>query len=48
MLVVTDRGVAVRAHMLERLSEAPEPIARLSDEDQRALCEILHKAVEAS
>jgi MarR family transcriptional regulator, organic hydroperoxide resistance regulator len=48
MLVVTDRGVALRTRMLERLSEAPEPIARLSDEDQRMLCEILHKAVEAS
>ena|SRR5437763_11407087 len=48
MLVVTDRGITLRTHMLERLSEAPEPIAQLSDEDQRVLCEILHKAVEAS
>jgi MarR family transcriptional regulator, organic hydroperoxide resistance regulator len=46
MLVVTDQGVKVRDSILERLSEAPEPIARLSDKDQRALCEILKRAVE--
>jgi hypothetical protein len=46
MLVVTDEGMKVRKRMLQRLSEAPEPIARLSDDDQRALCEILKRAVE--
>ena len=48
MLVVTDEGMKVRKRMLERLSEAPEPIARLSDDDQRALCEILKRAVETT
>jgi MarR family transcriptional regulator, organic hydroperoxide resistance regulator len=48
MLVVTDQGMKVRKRMLERLSEAPEPIARLSDDDQRALCEILKRAVETT
>jgi DNA-binding MarR family transcriptional regulator len=46
MLVVTDQGVRVRHRILERLSEAPEPIARLSEDDQRALCEILSRAME--
>jgi MarR family transcriptional regulator, organic hydroperoxide resistance regulator len=48
MLVVTDQGMKVRKRMLERLSEPPEPIARLSDDDQRALCEILKRAVETT
>jgi hypothetical protein len=34
--------------MLKRLSEAPEPIARLSRDDQRALREILNRALESS
>jgi len=48
MLVVTDTGLAVRRRMLKRLSEAPEPIARLSRDDQRALREILNRALESS
>src|SRR5881409_584232 len=48
MLVVTDNGLKVRRLMLARLAEAPEPIARLSREDQRALCEILSRAMEPS
>jgi len=46
MLVVTDKGVTLRQRILERLAEAPEPIANLSDEDQRALCDILQRALE--
>jgi len=46
MLVVTESGLAVRRRMLKRLSEAPEPIARLSAEDQRALRDILNRALE--
>jgi hypothetical protein len=34
--------------MLKRLSQAPEPIARLSLDDQRALREILVRALEHS
>jgi DNA-binding MarR family transcriptional regulator len=46
MLVVTDKGVRLRRRMLERLSEAPEPIAKLSPDDQRALRDILRRAME--
>jgi MarR family transcriptional regulator, organic hydroperoxide resistance regulator len=48
MLVVTSDGVLVRRRMLKRLSQAPEPIARLSLDDQRALREILARALEQS
>src|SRR5919206_3813555 len=33
MLVVTDDGLAMRRRILKRLSQAPEPIARLSEQD---------------
>ena len=46
MLVVTDRGLGVRTAILARLSEAPEPIANLSAADQRALREILARALD--
>jgi DNA-binding MarR family transcriptional regulator len=46
MLVVTGKGVRLRRRMLERLSEAPEPIANLSPDDQRALRDILRRAME--
>jgi MarR family transcriptional regulator, organic hydroperoxide resistance regulator len=46
MLVVTDRGLGIRTAILARLSEAPEPIASLSAADQRALREILGRALD--
>ena len=46
MLVVTSNGLEVRRRIVRRLSEAPEPIARLSATDQRALREILNRAFE--
>jgi len=46
MLVVTDDGLLMRRRILKRLSQAPEPIARLSEQDQRALREILARALE--
>ena len=46
MLVVTDDGLVMRRRILKRLSQAPEPIARLSEQDQRALREILARALE--
>ncbi|HEX3433290.1 MAG TPA: MarR family transcriptional regulator [Solirubrobacteraceae bacterium] len=46
MLVVTSNGLEVRRRIVRRLSEAPEPIARLSATDQRALREILNRALE--
>jgi DNA-binding MarR family transcriptional regulator len=44
-LALTPAGAALRARVLQRLSEPPAPIARLSSEDQRALCAILRKAL---
>jgi DNA-binding MarR family transcriptional regulator len=48
MLAVTSDGVLLRRRILKRLSQAPEPIARLSTDDQRALREILLRALEHS
>jgi MarR family transcriptional regulator, organic hydroperoxide resistance regulator len=48
VVAFTARGVEVRGRILERLSEPPAPIARLSVEDQRALCAILRKALGES
>ncbi len=45
MLVVTDDGASVRRRIVKRLSEAPEPISNLSPADQRALREILARAM---
>jgi DNA-binding MarR family transcriptional regulator len=45
MLVVTDDGAIVRRRIVKRLSEAPEPISSLSPADQRALREILARAM---
>ena len=42
-LVLTPRGASVRAKLLERLSEPPAPIARLSEHDQETLCAILRR-----
>ena len=44
-LALTPAGVAARAQVIERLGEPPESIARLSAEDQEALCTILRKAL---
>jgi len=45
-LALTPAGVAARAQMLERLTQPPEPIARLTADDQQALCAILRKALQ--
>jgi DNA-binding MarR family transcriptional regulator len=44
-LALTPAGVAARAQVIERLGEPPESIARLSADDQQALCTILRKAL---
>jgi len=44
-LALTPAGVAVRTLVVERLGEPPEPITRLSTEDQQALCAILRRAL---
>lgn len=46
MLVVTESGVVLRSQLLERLAEAPEPIQRLSESDQRRLRDILERAMD--
>jgi DNA-binding MarR family transcriptional regulator len=45
MLVVTERGAALRARMHEAIQQVPEPIAGLGEEDQRALRDILRRAL---
>jgi MarR family transcriptional regulator, organic hydroperoxide resistance regulator len=45
MLTITERGAEVRARLAARLEEPPEPLARLSVEDQRTLRDIMRRAV---
>ena len=45
MLVVTERGAALRARLYEAFRQVPEPLARLDEEDQRALRDILSRAL---
>jgi DNA-binding MarR family transcriptional regulator len=44
-LALTPAGAGLRARILERLGQPPEPIGRLSAEDMRLLCTILRKAL---
>src|ERR671935_203891 len=44
-LVLTPAGIALRRRVLERMSEPPDEIARLSRADQRALRDILRRAM---
>ena len=46
MLVVTERGAAVRARLQQAMQELPEPLAALSADDQRALRDILRRALD--
>jgi DNA-binding MarR family transcriptional regulator len=46
MLAVTDKGAEVRERLAERLEQAPEPLARLSPEDQSALRDIMRRALD--
>lgn len=45
MLLITERGAEVRAGLAARLDEPPEALARLSLEDQRALRDIMRRAL---
>jgi DNA-binding MarR family transcriptional regulator len=45
MLVVTDRGKEVRGRLIEVMSEVPEGIAALGEDDQRTLRDILQRAL---
>jgi DNA-binding MarR family transcriptional regulator len=46
LLVLTDEGRRLRAEISDRLAEPPPAIAELSPDDQRALRDILARAVE--
>jgi DNA-binding MarR family transcriptional regulator len=46
VLALTPGGVELRERVYELMSEPPAAIAALSDEDQRALRDILRRAVE--
>jgi DNA-binding MarR family transcriptional regulator len=45
VIALTPRGAEVRARLMERLAEPPDTIAHLPAEDQRALCDILRRAL---
>ncbi|HVL31224.1 MAG TPA: MarR family transcriptional regulator [Solirubrobacteraceae bacterium] len=45
LLVVTERGAEVRARLSAAMQEVPEPIAGLGADDQRALRDILRRAL---
>ena len=45
MLVVTERGAQVRRRITEVVEEVPPPLAALSPADQRALRDILRRAL---
>jgi MarR family transcriptional regulator, organic hydroperoxide resistance regulator len=48
LLVLTKEGERVRLEITKRMAEPPPPIAALSESDQRALRDILRKAVDAA
>ncbi len=45
MLVVTERGAAVRARLVEVMAQLPSELAALSAADQRALRDVLRRAL---
>src|SRR3954462_13945974 len=46
LLVLTDDGERMRVEITKRMAEPPAPIASLSEKDQRALRDILRRALE--
>jgi MarR family transcriptional regulator, organic hydroperoxide resistance regulator len=44
-LVLTPEGIALRRRVIERMSQPPDEIARLSRADQRSLRDILRRAM---
>jgi hypothetical protein len=46
LLVLTKEGERMRVEITKRMAEPPAPIAALSEKDQRALRDILQRAVE--
>jgi DNA-binding MarR family transcriptional regulator len=48
LIVLTKQGERMRAEITKRMAEPPPPIAALSEEDQRALRDILKRALESA
>jgi MarR family transcriptional regulator, organic hydroperoxide resistance regulator len=46
LLVLTDEGERMRVEITKRMAQPPAPIASLSEKDQRALRDILKRALE--
>ena len=47
LIALTDEGAEIQAQVLDRLYKPPEAIAALSLEDQRAMRDIMRRAVQA-
>jgi DNA-binding MarR family transcriptional regulator len=47
LLILTEEGERVRVEITKRMAQPPPPIASLSQKDQRALRDILKRAVES-
>jgi MarR family transcriptional regulator, organic hydroperoxide resistance regulator len=47
LLVLTKEGERMRTEITKRMAEPPAPIANLSEKDQRALRDILQRAVDS-
>jgi len=47
LIVLTKKGERVRVEITKRMAEPPAPIAALSEKDQRALRDILQRAVDS-
>src|ERR671922_1144209 len=48
LLVLTEEGEFMRSEITKRMAEPPPPIASLSEADQRALRDILKRALESA
>jgi DNA-binding MarR family transcriptional regulator len=46
MLVVTPKGQELRRQIKERMEQAPEQLLRLDADEQRALRDLLRKALD--
>jgi hypothetical protein len=48
MLVVTPAGAALRRRVKERMEEPPEPLKRLTEDEQVLLRDLLRKTQQAT
>ena len=47
LIVLTEEGERMRIELTDRMAQPPAPIASLSEQDQRALRDILQRAVDS-